>query len=333
LNDEPCFRLAVPADEPALRELCAVPIPGDWIDLSFQREPDFASGLHSPEDQVLVGLASEQLVAVAVRSLRTVYVDGQPCAVDFLHSLRVRPGYQGQFLLWRGFRLLQGLGVRAPMSFATISEGNATAEEVLVRKRRSHWPRFEFQSRLWTLALEVGRSYPLRGQETDAAPPQLDWGRARQFFPVGLSQAHERRRWLVTDRGVAALRDARPSRQTVVAQYRRPLSQLRLVFNGWARLCGRPGLPAVGQSLAGAYAGYWCLAPGARDCDFRDLLEGLLELARRDGLHWLYLGLLEDDPWLALARTYRHRAYHSRLYRVGEGGPAFCPHYLELADL
>ena len=53
------------------------------------------------------------------------------------------------------------------------------------------------------------------------------------------------------------------------------------------------------------------------------------------GLDWLYLGLCEDDPYLRVARRFRHRLYRSQVFRVryqgqpspmAEGGPYLDAH-------
>ena len=129
-----------------------------------------------------------------------------------------------------------------------------------------------------------------------------------------------------------ALRDLSARRQTRVHAYQPWLARLRWLYNVFFR----PPLPAPGEVLRGAYAGFVAMdghQPGA----FRRLLEGLLELAREAGHSWLYLGLNGADPHLAVARSLPHRAYQSQIYRVhwhGEG----CvldgrPTYLELAAL
>ena len=115
------------------------------------------------------------------------------------------------------------------------------------------------------------------------------------------------------------------------------LAALRPLVNLSQRLRHGPQLPAPGQPLKGAYAGY-VLLDGVRATTFGRLLEGLLELARRRGKSWLYLGLLENDPHLPVALQYPHTLYRSQLYRLGWPELALLelddrPGYLELATL
>ena len=66
-------------------------------------------------------------------------------------------------------------------------------------------------------------------------------------------------------------------------------------------------------------------------------LSQMLALAHSQGMDWLYLGLPQDDPYLRVARRFRHRLYRSRIYRVRyQGQPAslsLATPYLELAWL
>ncbi len=321
-------------------------MPGSWVQLSYQRQPSFLGGRLDPSEEVLIGRFPEQgpIAAMAVRCPRQVYCNGQPRRVGYLSALRVAPAYQGGTMLWRGYQLLRQLDRQQPLDehLATIVEGNELARQLLVERARPSWPRFRRYATLCTLALAVGRRYSLQGLELGLAPPLQafqEWGPQRQFFPTAPDPAPwEQRQWLTTDEGVAALRDLSPGRQMVVHAYSsRLLAALRPLVNLSQRLRHGPQLPAPGQPLKGAYAGY-VLLDGVRATTFGRLLEGLLELARRRGKSWLYLGLLENDPHLPVALQYPHTLYRSQLYRLGWPELALLelddrPGYLELATL
>ena len=321
-------------------------MPGSWVQLRYERQPSFLDGRLDPSEDVLIGRFPDQgpIAAMAVRCPRRVYCNGASRQVGYLTALRVAARYQGGTMLWRGYQLLRQIDLQQPLDehLATIVEGNELARHLLVERARPSWPRFHRYATLSTLALAVGRRYSLSGLELrDEAPMKAfeEWGPTRQFFPTAPDPAPwERRQWLTTDRGIAALRDLSGGRQMVVHGYGSPLLGLvRPLYNLWQRGRQGPQLPAPGQPLKGAYAGYFLLE-GPCPRTFRRLLEGLLELARQRGKSWLYLGLLEGDPHLPMALDYPHSLYRSQLYRLNwpespllelDGRPG----YLELATL
>ena len=324
------FRLAGPEDEAELRQLSALPVPGRWIDLSYQRQPNYFAGLSSPHDQVLLGrLGGQALAAVAVRSTPQLLVSGRPQRRGYLGGLRVDPRYQGRNLLAEGFALLRRLHEADPVDeyLATIVEGNELARRLLVERARPSWPRFHAAGVLCTLALRTRAGRAESCAEGQALRRVQEWGGNRPFFPSEPLQVEGERRWWLEHQGVVgALRDLSATRQTVVARYR-----------GWLRWL-RPflRLPRTGSAIRGGYAGFWC-SDGHRPQAFQGWLRQMLALARRAGLDWLYLGIMESDPYLAVARRFRHRLYRSQVFRVRyQGLPEALPEgapYLELAWL
>jgi len=326
------FRLAGPEDFTELGALSALPVPGEWIDLSYPRR------FEGVREQILLGRSGGQLAAMALRGTLQLWRGGLPQRLGYLGGLRIDPGFQGRNLLAEGFALLRQLHEREPVEeyLATIVEGNQLARSLLVERARSSWPRFFPAGVLCTLALETR---PLSAEATpqSRALPCLQWGRRREFFPCEpLEEPGERRLWLEHEGVVGALRELSASRQTLVSAYRGHLRWLRPLFNVWQRLWGRPRLPAPGGALRGGYVGYLC-SDGLRPAAFGNWLRQMLGLAHSQGLDWLYLGLCEDDPYLRVARRFRHRLYRSQVFRVryqgqpspmAEGGP-----YLELAWL
>lgn len=318
----PDFRLANLQDEPDLRKLASLTMPGGWIDLSYQREPNFFDGCNDPNDEVMLGRAPDgRLATLAVRSHRSVYLNGQPTPVAYLSNLRVDPDQQGRYMLWRGYRLLNQLQQQRPVAehIATIIQGNQLAQALLVEKRRPSWPSFHHDGQLHTIAIPVGKAYQTAQLDLQPQPQAVEdfldrHGPERHFFPQQRTQRHwEKRYWLAHDAGVMALRDLSACHQTVVQGYRRPLNWLRPLYNLFAKITGRPQLPKVGDSLRGVYAGFVCTRSPAA---FKLLLDGALELARRLEKDWLYVGIMDSDPNLATALSYSKHVYRSDLYRV-----------------
>src|SRR6185503_9629812 len=102
--------------------------------------------------------ASGEVVALASRAVRTLYVNGGPEEVGYLSQLRVDGRSRGRWIVSNGFRLLRDLhgDGRAAGYVATITEGNREALGVLVARRRRHFPAYRELARLCTLAMPLG---------------------------------------------------------------------------------------------------------------------------------------------------------------------------------
>ena len=127
--------------------------------------------------------------------------------------------------------------------------------------------------------------------------------------------------------GSLALWDRRTSRRILVEGYRPPLHVLRPAVNLWARLCGRPSLPAPGHELEMGYAAFLAVEPEFHSLA-GDMLREALFLARRHyGLRGLLLGLAPHGSlWPVLSRL-PHTAYTTCIEHVAwpEGEPAPVP--------
>lgn len=134
---------------------------------------------------------------------------------------------------------------------------------------------------------------------------------------------------LVSDGGrilaVGALWDQRCFKQTVIRGYAAPLRLARPVFNILARVFKQPRLPAIGETLASAFASH--IAVEGNNADALVKLVGELRLgARERGIELLTLGFAASDPGLEIIRrSFGGREYRSRVYAVhwpGIGRPA-----------
>src|SRR5687767_3794290 len=110
------FKLAVAADDADLRHLLRVnPLPGE-ISLSYEREPSFfaAAGIDGPFHQTMIVRSQEgRAVGMGSRTLRQLYVNGQPTWVGYMSQMRVDPTFAWGAALpkvlaqgWRFYRQL-----------------------------------------------------------------------------------------------------------------------------------------------------------------------------------------------------------------------------------
>jgi hypothetical protein len=153
------FDLATPADDPAIRRLLANnPIPGQ-VSVTYEREPNYFLGCGSMGhfNQVLVARhqATGDVAAVATRTTRPLYVNGQSEEVGYIGQLRVDQRFQGRWLVSSGFRFFHQLHAdgRVTGYLTTIIEGNTQAQGLLVDKARRHFPVYRLIDRLCTLAI------------------------------------------------------------------------------------------------------------------------------------------------------------------------------------
>jgi hypothetical protein len=342
------FELATPADDADLRYiLAATPMPGR-IAVGFRREPSwFAAAVVDGYFRQVVAcrdLDTGRLIGFGCRSIRRVYLNGQPADVGYLSSLRVLPEYRNIGLVARGYAFFRKLHAdgRVPFYLTTIAEGNETALKILT-SGRAGLPTYHPAGRYCTIALALPRRPPrvtpppgvtLRPATTSDLPAILDLlateGTRRQFFPHyqrdDFLSADGGLRDLALDRlllaerggrllGMVAGWDQHAFRQSVIEGYSGWLKWLRPVYNTWHHLRGAPGLPAPGQPLHYLSAAL-PLAAGDDAGVFAALLAELR--GRCSGGAWshLLLGLHEADPLLGIARHWQTACYTTFLYLV-----------------
>lgn len=347
------FDLATPADDPAIRRLLANnPVPGQ-VTLTYEREPNYFLGCATMGrfSQVLVARhqSSGEVAAVATRTTRPLFVNGEIEEVGYIGQLRVDERFRGRWLVSGGFRYFHHLHAdgRVAGYITTIIAGNAEAQGILVERARRHFPVYREVDRVCTLAIILRKparlaSCVLRRQSTSRIthhasrtdlPAIINFlhqhGSTKQFFPVfseadfagSATTLDFRAEDFVIARqngqivGVMGLWDQSRYKQTMVRAYHGSLRWLRPFYNGWLRFSGARPLPPPGQPIHFAYASFVCVAQNNPDT-FGILLQYVYNLAVARGYAYLMLGLSTRDPLLAVARSYAHIPYYSRLYTV-----------------
>jgi hypothetical protein len=349
------IELATPDDDAALRfVLAATPMEGK-IAVAFGREPSWFAGavVDGRFRQVVAcrDLRSGRIIGFGCRSVRDVYVNGQPGSVGYLSSLRVLPEHRNLGLVARGyaaFRELHGDG-RVPFYLTTIAVGNQTALHVLT-SGRAGLPAYHPAGVYHTVAVALSRrrtatrrgGVNVRPARMEDLPAVLAFlaatGPRRQFFPRleandflspdGMMRGLSLDNLLLAERegrlvGTLAGWDQHCYRQSVVHAYGGWLRWTRPLYNAWAWVRGRPGLPRPG----GAFRYLMGALPVVADDDanvFTALIEALLD--RTAGGPWthLLLGLHEADPLLRVAQRFQTTCYQTHLFLVcwTDGEPA-----------
>lgn len=280
--------LATPADDAGIRRLLLNnPVPGN-PPVIYAREPNYFIGCATMGDfwQVVVArhIPTGEIAGVGCRSVRTLYVNGQPRRVGYLSQLRVDEKFRGRWLVQQGYRFFRELHAdgRCDGYITTIIAGNSIAERLLVTVVRPSLPRYRLLDRLVAVTL------PARKSDLPVATVRAEeflqiYGPRRQFFPLYKGEPIE---FVGDENGVAGLWDQTAYKQTIV--------------------------PGRGE-LRFAYGSFVC----ARDNEsFDRLLDQLLALAAQRGLEYLVVGFSARDSLLAVAQRQPHIAYESRLYSV-----------------
>ncbi len=364
------FELAQKADDAELRSLLAqTPMEGR-VSLSFCREPSYfaANCVLGREHQTIVcrDTMQHEIVGLATRSVRNLYVDGTPKCVGYLSSLRLAQAARQRGLLAHGFRFLRELhdaDSTAPDYYlTTIADDNDQAIGQLTSGRVG-LPTYHPLSRLHTLVLPVRRINRVQrdrnfefAEATDMSSVVgflNEMGSRRTFFPqyensdfdsdnctfVGLAKSQT----LVAMRGgeivgVAGVWDQRMIRQAVIHSYDHSTRWLRPLVNMWAGLFGGLRLPREGSTLAGCYVAFPMFANHDTEV-FMSMLQRLTQMAPSD-CEFLLLGLCDGDPLLPVARPLSRSEYVTRLYAVNWHNTSpdvadvrFRPYYLELGSL
>lgn len=334
--------LATAADDAAIRGLCRREAMPGRVSLTYEREPDFSLGCRvtGQDAQVVVARQEEgEVVGVACRSTRKMFINGTPERLGYLGQLRIDGNYRGRWLVSRGFSLLRQVHVQDPVPAYLVSvvAGNSAAEGVLIHKARRSFPAFHQVAEFSSLAIALGRRKPsVHGDleicwaTEDAAEEIVQFlhthGSQRQFFPVwtadGLRQLTRlglrfediemaRRNGKII--GVAGLWDQSAYKQTVVRGYSGWMRATAPLYNLSAPWFGRPALPSVGSRLRSVYAAFMCIADDEIQV-FAALLRELYNRGCEAGFDYVLLGLDSRDPFLPVARRYAHVLYPSRLY-------------------
>jgi hypothetical protein len=335
--------LATPADDAAIRALLRrEPLPGR-IRLAYEREPEFWTGCEVTGEDCRVLVArhpdSGEIIGLACRSVRHMFINGRPQRLGYLGQLRVDARFRGRWLVSRGFSQLKELHDRDPLPGYLVSlvAGNREAVGVLVRNRRRAFPAFHAAADYCTLAIAINRTKPPFNAGVEISVPHLDElaeiaaflqrnGSRRQFFPIwtkeglarlssfGLSVADLRIARRGGDiLGLAGLWDQSGYKQTIVHGYSGWLKAAAPLYNLGAACVRRAALPHPGEKLRSAYASLICIA-NDEIAIFRALLCELYNLARSRRLSYLLVGLDSRDPLLPAAREYAHVSYPTRLY-------------------
>jgi len=341
-------RLAIPEDDADLRRILREsPFDGS-ISLSFEREPDYfcAANLEGPFHQTMVVCESQtgQIMGMGERSVRQLWVNGQPCDVGYFSGLRAREKYRRGLAMARftqqGFGYYEQLHAdgRAPFYLISVIADNLPARRLLTSGLKG-LPQLREYTRMFTYAIHPARpkrNLPLpdglqliRGSK-DSIPAIVDClnhnGVNKQFSPTWRKDTLLSALtphlviedfFLVIDGsrvvGCLALWDQNAFKQTVVRGYAGLLKRFRKTINLLTPLGAWPSLPEPGARLNQCYACFLAIDddhPGI----FAALLRAFHNEAVRRKYAYFIIGLAEANPLRPIAAAYRPIEYVSQIY-------------------
>jgi hypothetical protein len=365
--------LADHSHEAALREIMRqTPMPGR-IQVAFGREPDFFHGLsvEGKQNQVIVVMDQETVVAMGCRCIKPVYVNGQRMNLGYLGGLRLLESARRGLVLARQYGFLKELHKdgKVPAYLTTIIEDNQEAKAILT-SGRAGLPTYIDWGAYWTYAVNlcrrqkgqrggVIRNSHITIERGESAPADRlvsflnQEGKRRQYFPAidqedfgtGYLRNLTLRDFLVAFRkgeiiGVVAKWDQRGFKQNLICGYAGSLRLFRPTLNALLTLGGFRPLPKPGECLNMFYVAFICIKDD--DPEVLQLLLHRLSFENRDsGYHYLLAGFHERDNLRKAMEAFRFVRYASRLYLVcWDDGLGFVGNldqgkipYLELAAL
>ena len=318
-----------PEDEPQLQELAAAPMPG-WVRLSYRYVNGYAAGegLKGGETEIFVVEEPKRgVLGCGTRSVRLVWLDGQPTRVAYLSGLRSFPSWRGGYGFFRGLAALQRRMSEDPVSvtFTTILSGNPRAR-MLLTSGRAGLPRYMPYGRVLTFMLAGRASSQARSADVATAETLRTFyereAPRRQLFPVFGARMHPSLSpsdFFVFKRGgevvgAAAVWNHGNFRRIAVDGYGRA-GFLRGAANLWARATGRPPLPPPGAELACSYLAY-ALVKGDDPQLFAELVR---EASARTCGRALVFSLHDGDPLVDTARHMAAWRYESEFMIVTYG--------------
>ena len=183
--------IATPSDDDALRELIRrMPMPGA-IRVAFEREPSFFASqtVEGRFHEVVVCRQNSdgKIVGMGCRSVKTVFLNGQPVPVGYLSSLRLLPAYRGARLVAGGYRYFRERhhDGQARLYLTTIVEDNAHALSILATERPG-LPAYHDFGRYCCAAIKV----PEKNGKPPSSAARHPYSNARgHFHPLGVSRS------------------------------------------------------------------------------------------------------------------------------------------------
>ena len=352
-----------PGDDAALAALLALPM-GGRMRLSMRPGPDrdAAAAWRGERGErgegggrgatVLVrDRETGRPVATGSRSVRTLWINGEPARVGYLSGLRNTPGVRlPRRVIAAAFNRL--LNTRhedeAAFDLTAVMADNAVARRALERGvpglptytplgglltvtvraggRRRAVPSGEPAEPAEVVALlhEDGRRFQARPVWNDTSLACSGWHGVRRVFCVQRQNGRLcRSRYAALPDACAAVWDQRPARRMVIDGLAPPLAWSRRPLNAALRLAGYPAIPAAGAALPMVFLSHLATRDGDPQ-KLHDVIHSAAALAAGCGeppARLATFGLPDTPDHRRLTRRLRGWVSRSMIYAVHRGPP------------
>lgn len=328
-------------DDAAIRNLLQqIPLNGK-LRIRYLREPSYFASvkLQGTPQQTLVGLASNQIMAMGSRNLQKLYVNGEIKTAGYISNLRYHPDARHGISLLKGIRHMENLPASKTTDFhyGTLISTDKKNRQTLVANRPRMPSVFDIGG-VNTYAIQVrknarrtkpSKKFDIVIGDEHLMPAIMAFlrkeGMKKDFFPVLDDGAYAKELlqpdsfFAIFDQGklagVCSIPDLSSYRQYVMEGYARSFALLRVPLNMYYSLRGLRPIPGRGEEIKLTRIGF----PVIKNEDpivFRALLSHIHNYLSGSGQHYLSVALHEKSRLNKSMKYFPKIIYSSRLYAV-----------------
>jgi hypothetical protein len=330
-------------------------MPG-MIKIAYTREPDYFLGAKSNYSfsQTLIYESGTRIKAISCRSIRPVYINGNPMEFGYLSGLRIAPDARNTIILGRGFEAMRALHAdqKTIAYFTTIVENNNPAKMFLT-SQRAGIPIYRSLGRYIVHTVFLNNHFRPKQERVEIVSPPVvsmdaitaflrECGPQKQFFPVYTNDdatlcdmaGFSSECFFVAVKGssivgVAGVWDQRGHKQYTINGYSPLFSCMKPFIDIYLRVKGYHSLPATGDILKAFTISFVCIRDNNPSI-LRMLLNKIYTYGIKAGYNCMTIGFHENDPLCMVMRDFFIIPYYSTLYLVyWNDGKEFCEKYID----
>lgn len=321
------YRRANVDDDKALREMLHENSMDSWVNLSFEREPSYFAAqnlMGKSYTMVAIDTDTNHYVGIYTCTYMDMHLNGTIKEVAYLRELRVNTNYRNKIrILKNGYISLKTLLPEKevePLYITSIASQNYQARRVLEAKIKG-MPLYTPVAKMNTLIFSTEftcRQKRLRKVCKEDIPKLVEFynkhASSYQFSPSlsepWLFELPSSRALYLDDfyifededgaiEACLALWDQRAFKQSVIKGYKKPLKQLRPLYNLHATLTKRVLLPQPNSMLEQIYIAFFVCK---RDELYLDILKEASQLAKTKKATSCILGLSCEHPKVTMLK-------------------------------